>query len=217
MGKTSFLCRSSRAITCGFSLVHVQLFNDRTSAHSREGFRTLRFTLCKIVRSTACNGSLCGLLTIAQCYNAVTVRLRCPESAGGSYDPITTRWPIPLQNTHAYDPWTQLEFRALICVIRKKSRWAPTSTRGPALIAWARDLAYARGTRSMYVSPPRPSRHHFSNTQRLTQNVVRRYSNSQPLIKELILQQSDQALTANGAESSCDQFRPGRLDRQRHI
>jgi hypothetical protein len=32
----------SRAISCGFSLVHVQLFNDRTSAHSREGFRAFR-------------------------------------------------------------------------------------------------------------------------------------------------------------------------------
>jgi hypothetical protein len=37
---------------------------------------------------------------------------------------------------------------------------------------------------------------------------VRRYSNSQPLIKELILQQSDEALTADRAESSSDQFRP---------
>jgi hypothetical protein len=129
MGKTSFLCRSSRAITCGFSLVHVQLFIDRTSAHSREGFRALR-SHYEDRQLTASEGPLCALLAIEQCYNAVTVRLRCPESAGGSYDPITTRWPIPLQNTHAYDPWTQLEFRALICVIRKKSRWAPTSTRG---------------------------------------------------------------------------------------
>jgi len=31
---------------------------------------------------------------------------------------------------------------------------------------------------------------------------------SQPLIKELILQESDEALTADQAESSSDQFRP---------
>jgi hypothetical protein len=42
-----FLCRSNRAITCRFSLVHLQLFNDRASAHSREGSRALRFTLCR--------------------------------------------------------------------------------------------------------------------------------------------------------------------------
>jgi hypothetical protein len=40
-----FLYGSNRAITCRFSLVHLQLFNDRASAHSREGSRALRFTL----------------------------------------------------------------------------------------------------------------------------------------------------------------------------
>jgi hypothetical protein len=76
------------------SLVHVQLFNDRTSAHSREGFRALR-SHYEDRYLIACEGSLCALLAIEQCYNAVTVRLRCPKSAGGSYDPITTRWPFP--------------------------------------------------------------------------------------------------------------------------
>jgi hypothetical protein len=39
-----FLCRSNRAITCRFSLLHLQLFNDRAS-----GSRALRFTLCRII------------------------------------------------------------------------------------------------------------------------------------------------------------------------
>jgi hypothetical protein len=44
---------------------------------------------------TACEGPLCARRPIPQCYNPVTVRLRRPEAPGGSYDPITTRWPFP--------------------------------------------------------------------------------------------------------------------------
>jgi hypothetical protein len=46
-------------------------------------------------QSIPCEGPLCARRSIAQCYNPVTVRPRRPESAGGSYDPITTRWPFP--------------------------------------------------------------------------------------------------------------------------
>lgn len=38
--------------------------------------------------------------------------------------------------------------------------------------------------------------------------VVRRTQYSRPLIKELILQESNEALTAGRAETSSDQFRP---------
>jgi hypothetical protein len=61
----SFLCRSNRAITCGFSLVHVQLFNGRTSA--QRGFRALRSHYARSsvdsMRGTAlCTAGDCAVL-----------------------------------------------------------------------------------------------------------------------------------------------------------
>jgi hypothetical protein len=57
----------------------------------------------------------------------------------------------------------------LICVIRKKSRWAPTITRGAGVDSLgARDLAYTWDTIDVLQSVDVAPRHHLSNTQRLT-------------------------------------------------
>jgi hypothetical protein len=107
----SFLCRSSRAITCGFSLVHVQLFNDRTSAHSREGFSALRShyarSLVDIMRGTAlCTAGDCAVLQPGNGEAAVSGVGRWVLRSHND----TMAFPLP--NPPAYDPWTQLEFRA---------------------------------------------------------------------------------------------------------
>ena len=56
--------RSNRAITCRFSLVHLQLFNDRASAHSRESLRALR---SRYARSSVDSMRGAALCTAADC------------------------------------------------------------------------------------------------------------------------------------------------------
>jgi hypothetical protein len=60
-----FLYRSNRAITCRFSLVHLQLFNDRASAHSREGSRAIASHYAGSLVDSMRGAALCTALCTA--------------------------------------------------------------------------------------------------------------------------------------------------------
>jgi hypothetical protein len=89
-----FLYRSNRAITCRFSLV-TSSYSTIAPQRIPEKVPAPSLHTMQDHQLTACKGPLCARRPIAQCYNPVTVRLRRPEAPGGSYDPITTRWPFP--------------------------------------------------------------------------------------------------------------------------
>jgi hypothetical protein len=84
---------------------------------------------------------------------------------------------------------------------------------GRGVIARVRGLAYARGTGlDLLPSVDAAARHQFSTTAAFDANRAPEPQHIQPLIQELILHESDEAVAADRVGRPTDRFRPSASD-----